>query len=420
MKSVQQPSGRSRGRQDGYDGRPARAATCARARCPWHAAAASLILTVLCCSIGYSGDGWIRKSSTTGDLPAPNAGREQTCCIVFDVDKDGINDFVVGERTRAPSVVWYKYNGRGWDRYVIDDTRLNPEAGGECCDVDGDGDLDVVLGQDYSGPSMWWWENPYPHYGKPWTRRYIKNSGGHKHHDQSVADYDGDGKPELVSWNQGARQLLLFKIPSNPKSSGPWPFTPIFSWSSGQELEGFPSLPVDIDLDGKLDIVGGGRWFKHQGGTKYQAHVIDDAMRFTQCAAGQLVQGGRPEVVFSPGDMDGDAKWFQWTGEAWQPHTLRRVIHGHTCEVRDVDGDGNLDVMIGEMGDPGAGDRAKTFIFYGDGRGNFQETVVSTGLGIHEGKLADLDGDGDPDILMKPYHHKTPRIDVLLNPGSRK
>jgi len=29
----------------------------------------------------------------------------------------------------------------------------------------------------------------------------------------------------------------------------------------------------------------------------------------------------------------------------------------------------------------------------------------------------DLDHDGDLDILIKPYNHKTPRIDILLNGG---
>jgi len=29
--------------------------------------------------------------------------------------------------------------------------------------------------------------------------------------------------------------------------------------------------------------------------------------------------------------------------------------------------------------------------------------------------LSDLDGDGDVDVLMKPYNHNSPRIDVLLN-----
>jgi len=385
--------------------------------------------TAACGSVSSpaGGQGWTRKSSVTGDMPIPNDGKQQTCCLVLDVDKDGIDDFVIGERTQAPSVVWYKYNGKGWDKFVIDNTRKNPEAGGDFCDIDRDGDLDIILGQDGSGNNIWWWENPYPDLvpaepgpSKPWTCRYIKNSGANKHHDQTVGDFDGDGQVEFVSWNQKAKKLLLFEIPSEAKSTEPWPYTVIYSWTSGREREGFPSIPTDIDLDGKVDIVGGGRWFKHLGSTKYKENIIDPEMAFTQCAAGQLVKGGRPEVVFSPGDMNGDAKWYEWNGKEWSAHKLRYVVHGHTCEIGDIDGDGNLDILIGEMGRPGAGDDAKTYIWYGDGKGNVYETIAWHGQGIHEGKLGDLDGDGDLDILMKPYSHRTPRVDVLLNCGLRK
>ena len=378
-----------------------------------------LLLTYICTSFAMAADvNWTRKSSTTGDLPAPSDGKQQTCCLILDIDKDGIDDFVVGERTQTPSVVWYKYNGKGWDKFVIDNTRLNPEAGGDFYDIDKDGDLDIALGQDYSGSAIWWWENPYPNFGKPWVRRFIKYAGAPKHHDQTFGDFDGDGKAEFLSWNQGAKCLFLFEIPEDIKAIQIWPSSAIYYWTSGQEREGFPSIPVDIDLDGKLDIVGGGRWFKHTGGTNYKENIIDDNMKFTQCAAGQLVKGGRPEVVFSPGDMDGDANWYEWNGTKWITHKLRHVTHGHTCEIRDIDCDGNLDIFIGEMGNPGAGDKARIYIWYGDGKGNFKETIASQGQGIHEGKLGDLDGDGDLDILLKPYSHNTPRIDILLNSGT--
>ncbi|MBN1421202.1 MAG: VCBS repeat-containing protein [Planctomycetes bacterium] len=357
---------------------------------------------------------WVRKR-----LPGPNAGNQQTACIVLDVDGDGTDDFVVAERTKTPSVVWYKYNGTGWDRRTIDDTPLKPEAGGVACDVDRDGDPDVIFGQDASGSAIWWWENPRPSFGKPWVRRIIKEGGPPKHHDQTVADYDGDGRVEFVSWNQKGRRLLFYEIPADPKGSRTWPSTTIYSWSSGQELEGFPSAPVDVDGDGVVDPVGGGRWFERKGDGSFEAHVIDDAMRFTQCAAGQLVEGGRPEIVFSPGDMDGDAKWYAWDGKRWVPHTLRRVIHGHTCEIRDADRDGHADILIGEMGNPGHGDASETWIWYGDGKGGFEEVCISRGQGIHEGLFGDFDGDGDLDVLMKPYNHNSPRIDILLNPGGR-
>lgn len=384
-----------------------------------HLALALAAVAVLC-TPALGRVSWVKRSSATADLPAPNPGQQQTCCVVCDIDKDGVDDFVIGERTKTPSIVWYRYNGHGWNKYVIDDTQLKPEAGGAAADIDRDGDLDIVLGQDASGNNIWWWENPYPKFGKPWTRRYIKNAGANKHHDQTFGDYDGDGELEFVTWNQRDKKLFLYEIPADPKATEPWTPAPIHQWSTGREREGFPSIPVDLDLDGTVDIIGGGRWFKYEGGTKFREHVIDGDMTFTQCAAGQLVKGGRPEVVFSPGDMDGDAKWYEWKDGAWVSHTLRHVIHGHTCEVRDVDRDGNLDIMIGEMGEPGAGDEANVYIWYGDGKGRFEETVASHGQGIHEGLFGDFDGDDDLDILLKPYHHNSPHVDILLNGGARK
>ncbi len=362
---------------------------------------------------------WERMSSIDRDIPIPNNGDQQTCCVVFDIDKDGKDDFIVGERTKAPAVVWYRMKGDKFERLIIDDGLLRPEAGGTACDVDQDGDLDLILGQDASGDDIWWWENPYPNFDKPWKRRYIKNGGDNKHHDQSCADYDGDGKTEFISWNQGGKKLLLFEIPENPKTDELWTPEVIYTWEKGRQLEGFPSIPVDVNGDGTVDIVGGGRWFEHKGNHQFEVHVIDDSLRFTQCAAGQLVEGGRSEIVFSPGDMDGEAKWFEWNNGKWIAHTLRFVVHGHTCEIRDIDGDGHQDIMIGEMGEPGAGDNAKIYIWYGNGKGGLKETVALEGQGIHEGLFGDFDGDNDLDLLVKPYHHNSPRIDILMNHGKK-
>jgi hypothetical protein len=173
----------------------------------------------ICLLAQHAKPGWQHLSTVTGELSAPNMGTQQTALLVADLDKDGINDFVITERTSAPSVVWYRKSGKTWNRFVIDASPLRIEAGSAYCDIDGDGDLDIVFGGDGGSNGVWWWENPYPEYSqdKSWKRYTIKNSGANKHHDQLFGDFDNDGKQELVLWNQGAHQLLIASIPVRVK-----------------------------------------------------------------------------------------------------------------------------------------------------------------------------------------------------------
>jgi hypothetical protein len=359
---------------------------------------------------------WIGLSSTRGDLPLPGESDQQTASLVLDVDRDGLNDFVIGARHAAPALVWYRREAATWQRYVIDADRLPIEAGGAFHDIDDDGDLDIVMGEDSSGNKVYWWENPYPKYdpNTGWQRHIIKDSGSNQHHDQAFGDFDGDGTDELAFWNQGAKTLYLAEIPSDPKATQSWPIAPIYEYESGKS-EGLAG--ADVDQDGRIDLVGGGLWFRNEGEGRLVPHVIDDQMRFTRAAAGQLKPGGWSEVVFGAGDEVGRLKWYEWDGQSWLGHDLLDVDvdHGHSLAIADLNQDGNLDVFCAEMHTPGHGEKATSWIFYGDGQGHFAKEVVSTGMGNHESRVADLDGDGDPDILVKPYTWAAPRVDVLLN-----
>jgi hypothetical protein len=93
---------------------------------------------------------------------------------------------------------------------------------------------------------------------------------------------------------------------------------------------------------------------------------------------------------------------------------IQKVIDGHTIDVLDFNDDGHLDIFCGEMNLGGNPD-AKIRILLGDGKGNFVHHLVSEGLGTHESKITDLDGDGDYDIMSKPYNWKAPRLDILIN-----
>jgi hypothetical protein len=373
---------------------------------------------------------WKHLSTAKGDIPMPNGGNQQTASLVVDVNKDGVNDIFITERTAAPAVIGLIYNNGKWDRYLIDTSLQRIEAGSAAHDIDGDGDTDIVFGGESRSNEIWWWENPYPNLqpNQPWIRHTIKKSGANKHHDQAFIDFDGDGTKEFVFWNQNGNTIYYAEIPDNPRVTEEWEYKPIYTYASDGEMEPRSEYPtwrrtheheglyaMDMNDDGVTDIVGGGRWFQYQDG-KFIEHIIDASYTFTRSAAGQLIEGGRPEVVMVVGDGVGPLVLYEWQKGFWKSTVLLEgVDNGHTLDIQDFDGDGHLDIFNAEMRFGEGNPDAEIRILLGDGKGNFRKHVVARGFGVHEGRLVDLDGDGDPDVLGKPYTWKAPGLNIWLN-----
>ncbi len=373
---------------------------------------------------------WTHLSTTKGTLPMTNGSNQQTASLVADINNDGVHDIFITDRTTSPSVLGLIYSKSGWQRYMIDSDSLRIEAGSAAHDIDDDGDLDLVFGGESRSNEIWWWENPYPSFDpeRSWTRRTIKKSGATKHHDQAFIDFDGDGKREFVFWNQGAATLYFAEIPVDPKAVDEWNYQPIYSYTSDGEMQPRSEYPgwrrtheheglfaQDMNADGVDDIVAGGRWFEYRDG-EFLEHIIDAAYTFTRSVAGQLIAGGKPEVVMVVGDGVGPLVMYEWQEGAWQSTVLIDLVdNGHTLDIIDFDQDGHLDIFNAEMRFGEGNPDAEVRILLGDGRGNFSKHVVARGTGVHEGKIIDLDGDGDLDILGKPYTWKTPRLDIWVN-----
>ncbi|WP_369177724.1 FG-GAP-like repeat-containing protein [Candidatus Thiodubiliella endoseptemdiera] len=243
-------------------------------------------------------------------------------------------------------------------------------------DIDGDGDLDLVVGEFYG--TLKYYQNTgttsNPAYevktgnSNPFNGIDVGNAAS-----PTLADIDGDGDLDLVvGENNGTLKYYQNTgTTSNPvyeaKTGDSNPF-------NGIDV-GYSSSPilVDIDGDGDLDLVVGGndgtlKYYQNTGTTSnpaYEAKTGDDNP-FNGIDAGY---SSSPILVDIDGDGDldlvvgefyGTIKYYQNTGTTSNPayeaktgddNPFNGIDVGDSSKptLADIDGDGDLDLVVGEV-----------------------------------------------------------------------
>jgi hypothetical protein len=172
---------------------------------------------------------------------------------------------------------------------------------------------------------------------------------------------------------------------------------------------------VDIDKDGDLDWVVGERartwWFEYVGGGEgvLPSNRGQDA-RATQWIRHDLGQGVRTDVGGTAFDIDGDGWIDQFCGTGWYRNTGKPrtesfeqfdggTIVCHDNVAVDINGDGRLDVVaISDQKDH------TVTVWYeipANPRDKWIEHRIGGGIhgGVGPAGVADLDGDGDNDVV---------------------
>jgi hypothetical protein len=128
--------------------------------------------------------------------------------------------------------------------------------------------------------------------------------------------------------------------------------------------------------------------------------VLEKTARVTDVSAGDLDGDGDVDLAVGQfGYHDGEIRWMENTG-AWQyeSHTLLSLSGTIHTLVADMDGDGDLDIVAIV-----SQEWEELHLFENDGKGNFTDHVVhavgNPDYGSSGISIADLDRDGDPDIL---------------------
>ncbi len=277
--------------------------------------------------------------------------------LPMDVNADGWID-VINVNWRSESLFWVKHPGRKlgeWAKVMI--AKPGSMETGRLEDVDGDGRLDILPnGVKFAA----WWELAKPGPEPQWVRHDL--SAEVAAHGVGFGDVNGDGRDDII----GPYGWLEAPL---DRRKGKW------QWRAEYKMErdtGIPILARDVDGDGDSDLI----WAR---GHNYGVYWMEQ----THNAAGE---------------------------REWKRHEVDRTwSQGHSLLWADLDGDGRGELIIGKRfmahdgKDPGATDPMVVYRYQYDPKVRkwTRHTVASggrVGLGL-DPKVADLDGDGDLDII---------------------
>lgn len=329
--------------------------------------------------------------------------------MLGDIDGNGSLDVIIGGQNGP--LVWYAHPA--WTKTTIATGGYNT-VDGEVGDVDGDGDLDVVMG------GVIWYENPRPE-NKP-TRPVWKahRIGTHRTHDLELGDLDGDGDLDVVTRDQSGfghktgNTIHLWRQ-NSPTS---WSCR-ILSCPHGEGV----SLG-DIDNDGDLDVIIGGRWYENtkdsMKGT-WKEHRFCSWHEDAVVKMGDINADGRPDVVLTRSEGPYKVSWFEAPAdprrESWAEHIIDKSLdYAHGIELADMDGDGDLDVVTAEM-HQSRRDRILVYLNRDKGLRWTPQVVATTGL--HNLRVGDVGNDGDLDIVGANWSGNYQPIEIWENQRKR-
>ena len=210
------------------------------------------------------------------------------------------------------------------------------------------------------------------------------------------------------------------QIPADPRQR--WTSHLIAS-SNTHEIHGgvSPRAVADIDGDGDRDVVTAQAWYENVGGAglEWRPHRNLDLGERHQYGvavrtwAGDMDGDGDPDVVQSEADNpDGRVAWFENDGRGnWTRHIIKDKGDRqdfHALAVADFDRDGDLDVFAG--GGPLSAKGQQTSLIWENTAGAKGRPLATAWIAhvivrkpVHEVEAADVDADGDIDLVAKPW-----------------
>ncbi len=316
-----------------------------------------------------AGENWFEapdwKKHRMREIPFFEGYIDDMSNFALDVNDDGYPDVIVSSWF-SKKLAWYENPRRHdgdhantlWQEHVIE-TGFNYELI-LLVDIDGDGKAQEILPSYTSTNEIAWLERAKPFSDGKWVRHHVGDVPGSKGlHGIGAGDINGDGRPDIIT-AQG-----WFEAPSNPRSEN-WKFHGEFFLVPP---DGFasPIFVYDVNGDGKPDLIyGAGHryglyWMENLGGGKWKEHLIDDSWsQVHPLTLVDLDKDGKLDIVTGkryfahegdPGAYEPlGIYWYRWSPQ--EGHFIKHVIDygtkaggGIQIVAVDIDGDGDIDLV---------------------------------------------------------------------------
>jgi len=352
--------------------------------------------------------------------------------VIADLDGDKYPDIVHAFWYNGAPLSWYEYrNAEIWKNHIIRDNFYPVTDNFDIADADGDGDPDIIIAKSEAKSSddpqeddvqiddvkIIWFENPHPQ-NDPRTYIWKEHAVGihvdsHENYvkDIKAADFTGNGKPEIVIRSNVAVSVFLQDK--------------LHAWTKIQYLEIHPHEGMDIgdvDCDGDPDIVlngfwlecpddpVSGTWTEHNIDKKWWNQTGDWTANNCKVYVADMNGDGCADVLLSHSERAGyPVSWYEADKsdkDTWKEHIIDTVDFCHTLQAADMDLDGDIDVVTGEM--EKSDDPDQIIIFLNEHDALHWKKQVITNTGIYSGKVGDIGNDGDPDIIGNRNYDRPP------------
>jgi hypothetical protein len=277
-----------------------------------------------------------------------------------DIDGDGLLDIVCG-------AWWYK--NPGWERHPIPGVTQVINT----YDLDNDGRKELIGIRGKPGVENFYnalssdlvWLKATDLAKDQWEVHVIGKGDGDWPHGNTIAPLLPGGRLALVCGYHDHTNSppQIFEVPADP--TRPWTKRVIADIPYGEEM-----IAYDLDGDGKLDVVAGPYWLENLGDGRFEPHLLiaegsldtQNQHAISRIAIMDVNGDGRPDILFTVEDVDWNDNvrkaWFApigWLENTGNPrdrkfnvHYLDRIRSPHSISVADVDGDGQLEVIVGE------------------------------------------------------------------------